>query len=62
MRFIPPKEEYALLDLTAFVIAHRPSTIEMTLAEEFWYRNLLNPDMMAPAQVTFHGIPIYVVD
>lgn len=62
MRFIPPQEEYTLRDLANFVIEHKPQSIEMTLKEEFWYRNLLNPEAMMPSQVTFHGIPLIVIE
>jgi hypothetical protein len=62
MRFIPPTKEYTLRDLADFVIKNRPEMISMTLEEEFWYRGLLNAEAMIPEHLTFHGLPIFVID
>lgn len=36
--------------------------IEMTLAQEMWYRNLLPPEFMTVETVLFRGIPIRIYE
>lgn len=56
---IPPNlqpGQFTLKDLAEWYAGVRPiGDIEMTLAQEMWYRHLLPPQFMTPQYVTFRG-------
>lgn len=55
-----------LKDLSYWFSECRPDktdgTIEMTLEQEIWYRNLLPPEFVIPKEITFRGIPVKIYE